>query len=211
MRSVRPDDLTTRARVRDAAIDLFGRDGFATGLRAISAAAGVSVGLVNHHYGSKAGLRQACDEHVLAVIRETKSDAVSGPPSAMIAQLAELDRYTPILAYIVRSFTAGGALANEMFERMVDDASDYLAEGVAAGTILPSRDPRARAVYLTRAGLGGLLLHIQMRPEGSDVPAAVRTFAAVSTLPALELYTDGLLTGDEALAAYLATDHQEKP
>ena len=83
MRSIRVDDQTTRARIRDAAIEVFGRDGFATGVRAIATAAGVSPGLVNHHFGSKNGLRQVCDGYVLDVVREI-CDLVSGPVSAEV-------------------------------------------------------------------------------------------------------------------------------
>ena len=50
-------DLTARARIRDAAIECFARQGFAVSVRAIAAHAGVSPGLVIHHFGSKAGLR----------------------------------------------------------------------------------------------------------------------------------------------------------
>ena len=62
MRSV--DDLTATARIRDAAIEQFGQHGFGVGLRAIAKAAGVSAALVIHHFGSKDGLRKACDDYV---------------------------------------------------------------------------------------------------------------------------------------------------
>ncbi|WP_280443543.1 helix-turn-helix domain-containing protein, partial [Nocardia brasiliensis] len=41
--------------MRDAAIEGFGDQGFQVGVRAIAKAAGVSPGLVNHHFGSKDG------------------------------------------------------------------------------------------------------------------------------------------------------------
>jgi AcrR family transcriptional regulator len=66
MRSTGSDDLTTRARIRDAAIVLFGRDGFpATSVRAIATAAAVSPALVLHHFGSKDELRAACDTYIV--------------------------------------------------------------------------------------------------------------------------------------------------
>ena len=61
------EDLTTRARIRDAAIGLFGRDGFGPAtVRAVASAAGVSPGLVIHHFGSKAGL--LAGNHFLTIV-----------------------------------------------------------------------------------------------------------------------------------------------
>lgn len=201
MRSI-SDDLTTRARIRDAAIEIFGRDGFTTGVRTVATAAGVSPGLVNHHFGSKQGLRRECDDHVLAIIRDSKTTALGSAKDA-ISQLAETDHYASVVAYIVRSFAAGGQLASEMFEHMVADAAANLEQGVASGALKPSRDPDARARFLTRQSVGGLLLYIQMLPEGADFKAAVRELTEEVTLPALELYTEGLFTDDGTLSAYL--------
>ena len=47
----------TRARLIDAARELFGHRGFAaTSVRSIASAAGVDPSLINHHFGSKQGL-----------------------------------------------------------------------------------------------------------------------------------------------------------
>lgn len=208
MRSIRVDDQTTRARIRDTAIEVFGRDGFTTGVRTIATAAGVSPGLVNHHFGSKDGLRQVCDAHVLDVVHESKSAAMSGSPAGMIMQLAEIDEYAPYVAYIARSFTSGGAFAERMFENMVDDATAYLEEGVANGRLKPSRDPQARARFLTQQSVGGMILHLRLAPEGTDFKTVLRGLADSITLPALELYTQGLFTDDDTLTAYL--HHREK-
>ena len=61
---MRSADMTAVARIRDAAIELFGSRGFDVGVRAIAEAAGVSPGLVIHHFGSKDGLRKACDDYI---------------------------------------------------------------------------------------------------------------------------------------------------
>lgn len=196
-------DLTTRARIRDAAIGVFGEQGFTAGVRAVANTAGVSPGLVNHHFGSKDGLREACDAHVLEVIRTDKADFLKSPSAAsMIAQLAEIEHYAPLIAYIVRSVHSGSALARTLFEHMVANTADYLAAGVAAGTLRPSRDPAARARYATLQGLGGLLLHFQLN-ESTDFGAALRDYSGVTTLPALELYTEGLLTDSSLLDGYV--------
>src|SRR3954452_24098995 len=91
-------DLTARARIRDAAIRRFGADGFGASVRAIAADAGISPGLVIHHFGSKEGLREVCDEHVLRLIREAETEALTeSTPADWLAQLADLDDYAPLV------------------------------------------------------------------------------------------------------------------
>ncbi|MFF2083089.1 TetR family transcriptional regulator [Nocardia sp. NPDC058176] len=191
-------DLTTAARIREAAIDLFGEQGFGVGVRAIATAAGVSPGLVNHHFGSKDGLRAACDARVLEIIRDEKLRAVSTPgPGAMLASVADIERYAPVAAYLMRSFQAGGALAEALVEHMVADAIEYQQVGVESGHLRPSRDPAARARYLVLCHIGAMNLALQLRRqrEGElDYRAAMRDFADEMLMPAFELYTYGLLT-----------------
>jgi AcrR family transcriptional regulator len=56
------EDLTARARIRHAAIRLFADRGIdGTTVRDIAREAGVSPGLLRHHFGSKEALRQVCD------------------------------------------------------------------------------------------------------------------------------------------------------
>ncbi|GAA4477342.1 transcriptional regulator RaaS [Rhodococcus olei] len=201
----RDRDLTTRARVRDAAITVFGEQGFGTGVRAVAAAAGVSPGLVNHHFGSKDGLREACDEHVLALIRAAKTEALTRPSATgLLQQLADVEEYAPLVAYLVRSYQAGGELAQHLFEHIVVTTEQYLSDGVAAGTLRPSRDPAARARYLAMQSLGSTLLFLQMRGERGgpvDWGRAIRELTDGIMLPALELYTEGLFTDSTFLDA----------
>lgn len=203
-------DLSTRARIRDAAVTVFGEQGFSAGVRAIAAAAGVSPGLVNHHFGSKEGLRAECDAHVLEIVRIAKSEFLKSPrPAGMIQQLAEIEHYAPLIAYIVRSFQAGGALADSLFERMVANTEQYLADGVAAGTLRPSRDPAARARYVTLQNLGGMLLYFQLhgkRDGGIDYGRALHDYSDATTFPSLELYTEGMLTDSSLFDALVEQD-----
>ncbi|WP_054813944.1 TetR/AcrR family transcriptional regulator [Nocardia arizonensis] len=198
-------DLTTAARIRDTAIDVFGTRGFQVGVRAIAAAAGVSPGLVNHHFGSKEGLRAACDERVLEIIRVEKAKAINTPgPAGMIDALAEIEVYAPVIAYMMRSFQAGGALAESLLEHMIDDAEKYMQAAVDAGRIKPSRDPAARARYIVLCHVGAMNLYIQMRlhREGElDYRRVIRDIAEETTFPALELYTQGMLTDATMLDA----------
>ncbi|MFC9996736.1 TetR family transcriptional regulator [Nocardia sp. NPDC127526] len=201
------DDLTTRARIRDAAITVFGEQGFGVGVRAIAAAAGVSPGLVIHHFGSKDGLREACDDHVREVVRTAKMQAMekSSSTSSIMQQLAEIEDFAPYIAYLVRSFQHGGGLMLSFFEHMVEDAESYLSAGIAAGTVRRPKDLQATVRYLATQNGGGMMLFLQLyqaRHEGPvDFRKALREYADQMMLPALELFTHGLWTDASLLEA----------
>jgi len=202
---VRSTDLTTAARIRDSAIELFGTRGFDVGVRAIAESAGVSPGLVMHHFGSKEGLRKACDDYVAEEIRNEKSKAIqSADPATWLAQVAEIESYAPLMAYLVRSMQAGGELAKTLWRTMIDNAEGYLDEGVRAGTVKPSRDPAARARFLAMAGGGAFLLYLQLHDNPTDLRAVLRDYADEMTLPALEVYTEGLLADPTMFHAFAA-------
>jgi len=204
MRSV---DLTATAKIRDAAIDQFGRHGFSVSVRAIAEAAGVSAALVIHHFGSKDGLRKACDKFVAEEIRSGKSEAMrSADPGTWFAAMAEIESYASMMAYLVRSMQSGGELADTLWRRMIDNAEGYLDEGVRAGTLKPSRDPKARARFLAMNNGGGFLLYLQMHENPTDLRAVLRDYARDMVLPALELYTEGLMTDRTMYDAFLATE-----
>lgn len=206
------DDLTAVARIRDAAIDLFGRDGFRVSVRAIAAAAGVSPGLVIHHFGSKDNLHRACDDHIAETIRAAKSESIqTSDPATWLAQMAEIEQYAPMMAYLVRSLQSGGELAKTLWHTMIDNTGQYIEDGVRAGTIKPSVDPKARARFLGMAGGGAFLLYLQLHPDPSDLRAVLRDYSEEMVLPALELYTHGLMTDSTMYDAFLARRRQGIP
>ncbi|OBJ54227.1 TetR/AcrR family transcriptional regulator [Mycobacterium asiaticum] len=206
---MRSADLTGVARIRDAAIEQFGEHGFGVGLRTIAEAAGVSAALVIHHFGSKDGLRKACDEYIAEKIRSEKSETIqSNDPATWLGAMAEIESYAPLMAYLVRSLQSGGELAKMLWHRMIQNTGEYMAEGVAAGTIKPSRDPQARSRYLAITGGGGFLLYLQMHETPTDVRAVLRDYARDMVLPALEIYSEGLLTDRTMYEAFLARENQ---
>jgi AcrR family transcriptional regulator len=204
MRSA-PDDRTAIARIRDAAIDLWGRDGFNVGLRTIAEAAGVSAALVIHHFGSKEGLRKACDDHITEMVRESKTESMrTTDPANWLAQVAEIEDYAPMMAYLVRSMQSGSDLAKSFWQRMIDNAEQYIEEGVAAGILKPSRDPKARARYLSMINGGGFLLYLQMHEDPTDLRAVLRDYGEDMMLPALEMFTNGLMADSTMYDAFMA-------
>jgi AcrR family transcriptional regulator len=206
---MRSADLTAAARIRDAAIEQFGRHGFGIGLRAIAKAADVSAALVIHHFGSKEGLRTACDDFIAEKIRSSKSEALrSTEPTAWLAAIAEIESYAPLMAYLVRSMQEGNELTKTLWRTMIQDTEEYLDEGVRAGTLKPSRDPKARARYLAITGGGGFLLYLQMHPNPTDLRAVLRDYSNDMLLPSLEVYTEGLMTDRTMYDAFLAEADQ---
>ena len=189
------EDLTARARIRDAAITSFAATGFDATVRQIATQAGVSGGLVIHHFGSKDGLRAACDAEVLRRIFELKSDTLRMSPSQSIARIAQLDEFGATLGYTLRSVQEGGELGRAFLRSMIDDARAYTADAVEAGLVLPSADPEARVEVLVTQSLGGMLLQLALRGQTdfSKGGELIRSVSERSTFALLELYTQGLL------------------
>ena len=198
------DDRTAVARIRDAAIEQWGQHGFNVGLRSIAEAAGVSAALVIHHFGSKEGLRKACDDHVAEEIRTGKSASFrTKDPADWFAQMAAIEAYAPLMAYLVRSMQSGSELAKMLWRKMIADAEQYMEEGVQSGLIKPSRDPAARAKYLGITGGGSFLMYLQMHDNPTDLRAVLRDYGEEMVLPALEIYTHGLMTDSTMYDAFL--------
>ena len=206
---MRSADLTAAARIRDAAIEQFGQHGFGVGLRTIAEAAGVSAALVIHHFDSKEGLRKACDDYVAEEIRSSKSEAMqSNDPANWLSQMAEIESYAAMIGLRGAQHADRRRTGKMLWQRMIENAEEYMAEGVRAGTIKPSRDPHARAKYLAITGGGGFLLYLQMHENPTDFRAVLRDYARDMVLPALELYTEGLMADRTMYDAFLAAEDQ---
>jgi AcrR family transcriptional regulator len=201
-----PDDLTARARLRDAAIECFALRGFEASVREISARAGVSPGLIRHHFGTKDALRAECDAEVLRRYRDLKVEGIRMSPTQTMAMLSQLDDFAPMFVYILRSVRDGGPAGREFVEHMISEAEIFSEDGVRAGLIKPSRDPAARARYLVTSTLGGLLVQLTLMPDVdlADVGTAIHRLTDSITLPTLELFTEGILVDRSVLDEYLA-------
>jgi AcrR family transcriptional regulator len=198
-----------RTRIRDAAITRIGQHGFKTPLKAIADAAGVSQEVLLDLYGSKRQLLRSCDEYILESIRSSKSAALqSHSPATWFAALSNIESYAPLMAYLVRSMEGGGELGRTLIVQMIDNAVDYLEDGVRAGTIKPSRNPKARATFLALNNGGGFLLYRRLHPTPSDMAAVLRDYAEDMIVPALELYTQGLLAESTMMDAF--TKHDQR-
>lgn len=190
-------DRTARARIRDAAIARFARDGVAaTSLKAIAQDVGVSAPLVVHHFGSKDGLRAACDAYVAAEIRDSKRAAMAaGSGLDPLAALRQAGQGPPLLAYLARTLADGSPQVAALIDEMVADAVGYLDDGVGSGVLKPSEYPRERAVVLVLWSLGALVLHDHIeRLLGIDLVDGDPEELLGWAVPAAEILARGVLS-----------------
>lgn len=194
-------------RILAAAIELFGESGVnGASLKAIAARAEVSQALIVHHFGSKDGLRVACDEQVARLVRTAKVETMAqGPQLSPLSALAAIEEHRPAMRYLARTLTDGSPHVNDLLDEMLADAEAYTDQGVEAGMIRPSVDAKARVAVLMLMSLGVLVLHEHLRRFlgedllGGDGPP-VRYLRAV-----LEVYSEGVLADGayEQLREYL--------
>ena len=203
------DDLTARARIRDAAIEAFASRGFDATVREIASRAGVSPGLITHHFGSKDALREACDAEALRRVLEIKLDGVRRSPSEQVGMIAELDEFGPTFGYVLRSVRDGGEAGRAFLRNMIDDALIYTAEAVESGRLLPSIDPAGRVELLVTQSIGGMLMQLTLAGDVdfSDGAALIRQISGSTSLVLLELYTQGLLADRSVFDEYLRQVH----
>ena len=199
--TLRPEDQSTAARIRDAAVRCFADSGIAgTTVRVIAREAEVSPGLVMHHFGSKDRLRQACDRHVAHRIREVKEQAMAaGAAMDPVGQLRELQDGPPLLRYLARSLVDGSPGVADLVDELVGDAVDYMQQGVDSGLLHPTEDPRGRAAVMSIWSLGALVLHEHVqRLLGADITSGAPEDLAPYTVPAAEILGHGILVPEVA-------------
>lgn len=214
MRSVL-EDLNTPARIRNAAILRFGEDGFAkTSVRAVASEAGVSAGLVIHHFGSMERLRQACDDHLVEMILGSKPHLIDEADlsHSIRESLARVVSFRPLFVYLGRMLTDGGQAGSDLFDRFVTATRDMLDEGVASGQMNQSSDTHVLAAVLTAQGLMTVVLesHLARNLGATELTPEVMK---QMTLPVLEMQTHGLYRDETMLNAArraLQTDNEEK-
>lgn len=194
------DDRSTKARIRDAAIDCIAEHGLSdTTVRRIADAAGVSPALVMHHYGSMEALRRACDQRVTEAIRDRKTEAMaSGPSIDVLGALRDAD-YGNLTRYLARVLMDDSDLVNRLVDDLAADAAVYMERGIETGMIRPGGDVTGQAALLTLWSLGGLVLHHHMKrllgvdlsdPGVAEDPEFVRYVRPAMEIVGVGMFTD---------------------
>jgi AcrR family transcriptional regulator len=186
------DERSRIERIRTAALRSFATHGSsATSLRTVAEAAGVSVGLVQHHFANKAGLIKAVDDHVMTVVVATISQPIAPPPADSIAEMG--GRVTRIMAehpdvvdYVGRALIDGSPLGTTIFDTLA-------AFGMVRWNQRKERGELRSDVDVTWAALNSLLLALgtmilrghaeRQLPEPLSTPAQLQRWQdSVNTL-----------------------------
>ena len=158
-------DLTAKARIRNAALELYGATGeSATTIRAIAEAAGVTPGLVLHHFGSKDGLGKAVAQLVadwfVGVLEDVpmvgSASEITAARDASVA--AMLQQHPELVAYLRRAILESNPAGTELLERLMDITLDQVRALHAAGIGSAKTSDTARAISILMRQIGRLVL-----------------------------------------------------
>ena len=169
-------------------------------IRDIAQQANVSSGLLRHHFGSKEGLRDACDEYALNELTAI---------GKRFTDMMIIERITPEILrmqrYLVRSMMDGSPTGNALFDRMMKYGEEFLS-----AVDFKVRDPRAfiavisvmkMAMYTMRDQLSRVLEEDVGTPEG---------WTRV-LLASIEIFSQPLVTPEQAEQARQALDRPITP
>ncbi|PCC75446.1 transcriptional regulator, TetR family [Nannocystis exedens] len=192
------DDRTTRARIRDAALELFAERGVhGTSIRDIAGRAEVSAGLVQHHFGSKDGIREACDAHVIdTVLRQAEQagDGAAASAELLASMYAASER---VVRYLARALVDDSPGVGALFDRGAELTAQWLTRSWPERYPAGAEVTRQRAATMTAMHLGTLVLHAHLaRWMGLDPLAPGQ--AHVISAAMLDVYT--------AMSDYLASE-----
>jgi AcrR family transcriptional regulator len=138
-----------RQKLIETAFRLFAERGFdGVTVRDIASAGGVSIGLINHHFGSKEGLREAVDVHFMAQFEEV----LTASPDTDQATSAQLETWVDdwighhrtdwsvTVGYLRRALLEESDWGARVFARFYQIAQTTIARMDARGEIRPDVD-----------------------------------------------------------------------
>ena len=167
------DSADGRTRLLRVAMRLFAGQGFdSVTVRTIAAEAGVSPGLIKHHFGSKDGLRDAVDAHFLRrtsaaferALADTEGMDVDGVARYERAWLARYANEWPdFVAYLRRAILESSPWGQNLFKRYYESIRHATDRWDFAGRIDPDVDRLWLPLLYAFMLLGPLILdpHIQ--------------------------------------------------
>ncbi len=179
-------------RIRDAALRSFARHGTAsTSLRQIASSAGVSIGLVQHHFGTKARLIQAVDDHVLAVLGAGLAVDLASTPTDPVGEVGDkvvslIIQHPDVVDYVARVLIDGNQIGAVIFDGLIAMGSARWKQRAEQQLTRPDLDQTWAALNPVILALGAITLrsHIDRHlPESFATTTQLRRWeAAVNML-----------------------------
>lgn len=161
--SATPADLTARSRIRQAALELYAEYGEdRVSMRKVAAEVGVTIGLIQHHFGTKEGLRRAVDGVVVdSVVEALATVDHSGSPAEVVAARDAavrqmLEQNPVIVQYLNRSLLEPSGRGGPLLEAIVD-LTIRVVEGLRTEGLASTRTSDKVQVVRTLMGQVGEL------------------------------------------------------
>ncbi len=148
-------------KIRNAALSIFAAQGVdQTSLREVAVSADVSIGLIQHHFGTKAGLVEAVDRHVTEVIRTTLK---SGPGSVTVDDFGEqvtalLVEHTTVVDYLARALVEDTPFGSSIFNTLIEMGTARWERRAEEGLTRPGLDTTWAALNIVLLFFGTVLL-----------------------------------------------------
>ncbi|MEL6342803.1 MAG: helix-turn-helix domain-containing protein [Myxococcota bacterium] len=191
-RPANADAARTQRRILDSALTLFSQRGArGASIRAIAAQAGVSVGMINHYFGSKDGLYDACLDAMYAEL-----SALQAPLMAAVADgadVADAIRQAVVAGY---GFARQHPVELRLLQREI----------LAHGALSPRRQRDTQAPFLEQAP--AVLAAALMKPP-ADMRLALQSLVmlisryALSNDDELALFTQNAADPHQAVVDHL--------
>jgi AcrR family transcriptional regulator len=170
-----PAEAHGRTRIRAAALELFAARGVAgTSMRAVAARAGVSLGLVVHHFGSKEALAAEVDREVVA--RFDAALSASGDsltlelPSVLAGAVTGVSTTGPEFRdYLRRTLLEAGPAGSSVFASLLEVVRRHLRRLDEMGLVRPDADPMWLAPQILMVIIAPTLLGPLLAPAVGDL------------------------------------------
>ena len=150
-------ERTTVERIRTAAMESFAAHGSAaTTMRGVAAAAGVSLGLVQHHFTTKAGLIRAVDDYVMSLLIAAMSQPLSDDTTDSVSEIGGritklISEQPDVAAYLGRVLVDGSSFGATVFDTLLALGTARWHQRIERGEVRPDVD-------ITWAAINGLVL-----------------------------------------------------
>lgn len=158
-------DLTAKARIRNAALALFAEQGAdRVSMRAVAAAAGVTVGLVQHHFKTKEGLRSAVDQLIVDYHAQAIASApVEGTPAQIAAARDRsvrhmFETHPEVVNYVRRAMLDPASDNGQLFARLTELSRSEIVKARESGLASTQRPESAQVIEIMVRQLGQLFL-----------------------------------------------------